>query len=368
MSRVYNFNAGPAVLPLPVLEQAQQELLDYQGRGMSILEMSHRSKEYEAVNAQAETRFKVLLGLGDDYRVLFTQGGASLQFAMLPLNFLPPGGTADYVLTGAWAEKAVEEAAKVAATLSTPAQVNSVASTREEQYRRVPSAAEINLSDSPAYLHITSNETIHGIQWHQFPDPGTVPLVADMSSDILSRPFDASKFALIYAGAQKNIGPAGATVVIVRQSWLEQAAKTPPTILRYATLAKNSSLYNTPPVFAVYLTNLVLGWIEAQGGLAAIAQINERKASTIYAAIDRSGGFYRGHATLDSRSQMNVTFRLPSEELEKSFVSEAQAAGMVGLAGHRSVGGIRASLYNALSLEACESLAAFMDEFLRNNG
>lgn len=361
MSRIYNFNPGPAALPLPVLEQARQELLDYQGRGMSILEMSHRSKEYEAINAQVEARVKALLGLDDAYRVLLLQGGASMQFAMLPLNFLPAGATADYLLTGAWAEKALEEAAKLG-------QTHVAASTKEENYRRIPAAAEMTLSAQPAYVHLTSNNTIYGTQWQQFPEVSAAPLVADMSSDILSRPFDANRFALIYAGAQKNIGPAGVTVVIVRQSWLEQAAKTAPVILRYATYAKNNSLYNTPPVFAVYLTNLALGWIEAQGGLASVAATNTRKAAAVYAAIDRSGGFYRGHAALDSRSQMNVTFRLPGEELEKRFVAEAQAAGMVGLAGHRSVGGIRASLYNALSLEAAEALAGFMDEFARANG
>ncbi|MCU0491320.1 MAG: 3-phosphoserine/phosphohydroxythreonine transaminase [Chloroflexaceae bacterium] len=361
MNRIHNFNAGPAVLPLPVLEQAQAEMLDYQGRGMSILEMSHRSKEYEAINAEAESRLKGLLGLGDDYRVLFLQGGASLQFAMLPLNFLPAGATANYIVTGAWGEKAVEEGQKLGA-------VHMAASTVEGGFRRVPTPGEISLSDSPAYLHFTSNETIQGVQWPQLPDFGAVPLVCDMSSDILSRPFAAEKFALIYAGAQKNIGPAGATVVIVRQSWLETARKDAPAILRYATFAKNNSLYNTPPVFAVYLTNLVLGWIDAQGGLAGIAAANERKASTVYHAIDRSSGFYRGHAEVGSRSQMNVTFRLPEEGLEKQFVAEAQAAGMVGLAGHRSVGGIRASLYNALPQAAADALASFMDEFLRKNG
>ncbi|NTU78370.1 MAG: 3-phosphoserine/phosphohydroxythreonine transaminase [Chloroflexales bacterium] len=358
---VHNFNAGPAVLPRAVLERAQAELLDYKGRGMSILEMSHRSKEYEAVNGSAESRFKALLGLGDDYRVLFMQGGASGQFALLALNFLAPGAVADYVLTGSWGEKAVEEAKRVG-------QANVAATTAEGGFRAVPALADLRLSDQPAYVHITSNETIQGVQWASLPDLGEVPLVADMSSDILSRPFDATKFALIYAGAQKNIGPAGVTAVLIRQSFLERARAGQPAIFSYKTYAKNNSLYNTPPVFAVYMLDLVLGWIEGLGGLPAMAERNARKAALVYGAIDRSGGFYRGHAEPASRSQMNVTFRLPAEALEKQFVAEAQAQGMVGLAGHRSVGGIRASIYNALEEESCATLVAFMDEFVRKNG
>jgi phosphoserine aminotransferase len=293
--------------------------------------------------------------------VLFVQGGASMQFAMLPLNFLPPGATADYVVNGAWGEKAYEEGAKIG-------QARLAANTSETGYNRVPVADEIALSDAPAYVHITSNETIHGVQWHAWPEVGDRALVADMSSDILSRPLDAHKFALIYAGAQKNLGPAGATVVIVRQSWLDTASKTVPTMLRYATHAKNNSLYNTPPVYAVYLLNLVLEWIEETGGLEQMAKHNQLKATTVYAAIDGSAGFYRGHAAPAARSQMNITFRLPSEELEKRFVAEATAAGMIGLSGHRSVGGIRASLYNAMNQEGAAALAGFMGEFARKNG
>jgi phosphoserine aminotransferase len=356
-----NFNAGPAALPPPVLEQVQAELRDYHGLGMSIMEMSHRSREYEAVNARAEESFKRLLGVGEGYRVLFVQGGASTQFAMLPLNFLPPDGSADYLLTGAWAEKALEEAKGLG-------QARAAASTRADNYRRVPRPDEIDLGPSPAYVHLTSNETIHGIQWHAFPDVGARPLVADMSSDILSRPIDAGRFALIYAGAQKNLGPSGVTAVLLREAWLGKANKDVPTMLRYATHAKNNSLYNTPPTFAVYVLDLVLQWVEKGGGLEAMARRNARKAEAVYAAIDRSGGFYRGHALPESRSQMNVTFRLPTEALEKRFVEEAQAAGMVGLAGHRSVGGIRASLYNAVGPEACEALASFMADFARRNG
>jgi phosphoserine aminotransferase len=361
MSTIYNFNAGPAILPRPVLEQVQRELLDYQGRGMSIMEMSHRSKEYEAINAEAEAAMKQLLSLGDEYRVLFLQGGASGQFAMVPLNFLPPGGVADYLVHGVWGEKAYEEAGKIG-------QARVAASTHADDYRRVPRTDEIALSDGSAYVHITSNETIQGVQWHAWPEFGDRPVVADMSSDILSRPLAAHKFALIYAGAQKNLGPAGVTVVIVRQSWLESAAKTAPTILRYATHAKNNSLYNTPPVFAIYTLNLVLEWIDDCGGLAAMDERNRHKAATVYAVIDGSGGFYRGHAAPDSRSLMNVTFRLPNEDLEKRFVAEASAAGMAGLAGHRSVGGIRASIYNAMGQDGCDALAGFMADFARRNG
>jgi phosphoserine aminotransferase len=361
MSQVYNFNAGPAILPQPVLEHARQELLDYQGRGMSIMEMSHRSKEYEAINSGAEATFKRLLGLGDDYRVLFLQGGASTQFAMVPLNFLPPGGAADFIVTGAWGEKAQEEAAKLG-------RAHIAASTKDSNYSRNPRTDEITLSDDAAYVHLTSNETIQGVQFAQFPDVGDRPLVADMSSDILSRPFDAHKFALIYAGAQKNLGPSGVTVVLIRQSWLDTAAKTPPTMLRYSTHAKNNSLYNTPPVFGVYMLNLVLDWIEENGGLEGMAVRNEQKAALIYSAIDHSNGFYRGHAATPDRSRMNVTFRLPSEALEKQFVAESTAAHMVGLGGHRSVGGIRASIYNAMTLEGCQALASFMGEFARKNG
>jgi phosphoserine aminotransferase len=361
MSTVGNFNAGPAALPPAVLEQVQAELRDYRRLGMSIMEMSHRSKEFEAVNAQAEAAFKRLLGVGEGYRVLFLQGGASTQFAMVPMNFLPPGGTADFLMTGAWAEKAYEEAAALG-------KARVAASTRDGDYRRVPRPAEIDLSPDPAYVHLTSNETVHGIQWHAFPDVGGRALVADMSSDILSRPFDAGKFALVYAGAQKNLGPAGVTAVLLRESWLAKAGKNVPTMLRYATHVKNNSLYNTPPTFGVYVLNLVLQWVEKAGGLPGMAARNARKAELIYGAIDRSGGFYSGHAEPESRSLMNITFRLPAEAKEKQFVAEAQAAGMVGLAGHRSVGGIRASTYNAVSPEACAALASFMNEFARRNG
>ncbi|GIW02503.1 3-phosphoserine/phosphohydroxythreonine transaminase [Roseiflexus sp.] len=361
MSAIYNFNAGPAILPAPVLERAQRELRDYQGSGMSILEMSHRSPEYEAINTEAAERLKRLLGVGEEYHVLFLQGGASMQFAMLPLNFLPPGASADYILTGAWAEKAFEEAGRVG-------QARVAASTAETGYRNIPLQADLVLDPHAAYVHITSNETIQGVQWHTWPAVGDTPLVADMSSDILSRPLETQRFALIYAGAQKNLGPAGVTIVVIRDDFLRRASSNLPVMLRYATHAKNRSLYNTPPVFAVYMVNLVLAWIEEQGGLAAIAERNRRKAATLYRVIDESSGFYRGHAAPEHRSLMNVTFRLPDETLEKRFIAEATAQGMTGLAGHRSVGGIRASIYNAMGQDGCDALAAFMTDFMRRNG
>ncbi|NJM06825.1 3-phosphoserine/phosphohydroxythreonine transaminase [Candidatus Gracilibacteria bacterium] len=360
MKRTHNFNPGPAVLPAPVLEQAQAEMLDYRGRGMSVLEMSHRSKEYEAINASVEARLKHLLGLGDDYRILLMQGGASTQFAVLPMNFLPADATADYLVTGVWGEKAVEEARRFGT-------VHVAANTEAGGFRELPASDAITLSAAPAYVHITTNETVQGVQWHALPALGTAPLVADMSSDILARPLDARAFALLYAGAQKNIGPAGVTVVAVRTKWLEEANAEIPVALRYKTFASNNSLYNTPPVFAVYMLDLVLEWIEKQG-LDVVGERNAHKAQLIYDAIDASGGFYRGHAVRSARSLMNVTFRLPEEQLEKQFVAEAEAAGMVGLAGHRSIGGVRASLYNALEIASCQALAQFMADFLQRNG
>ncbi|NJP07646.1 MAG: 3-phosphoserine/phosphohydroxythreonine transaminase [Chloroflexaceae bacterium] len=361
MNRVYNFNPGPATLPLAVLEAAQDQLLDYQGQGMSVMEMSHRSKPYEAINAQAEARIKGLLGLGDDYRVLFLQGGASLQFTMLPMNMLPAGETADYILTGSWSEKAAEEAGRVG-------QTHIAATTASEHYCRIPNQDEIALSANPAYVHITTNNTIYGSQWHTLPDVGGVPLVADASSDILSRPVDMGKFALVYAGAQKNLGPSGVTIVIVRTAWLEQASKALPVFLRYSTHLGKDSLYNTPPVFAVYMVNLVLGWIESLGGLEAMAERNAQKASTIYGVIDANPGFYRNPIQPESRSLMNITFRLPTPELEQSFLSGATAQGMIGLKGHRSVGGIRASIYNAMPQMGCDALAQFMQQFVQQYG
>jgi phosphoserine aminotransferase len=361
MSSVLNFNAGPAMLPAPVLEQVQAELRDYKGRGMSIMEMSHRSKEFEAIDARAEATLKRLLGVGEGYRAVFVQGGASTQFATLPMNFLPQGATADYIVTGSWGEKAVEEVGLFG-------EAHVAATTKSSNYSRVPRADEIKLSANPAYVHYTTNETIQGVQFQSVPDVGDRHLVADMSSDILSRPIDGAKFSLLYAGAQKNLGPSGVTVVVLREGWLKEANAKVPTMLKYATHVKNNSLYNTPPAFGIYVLDLVLQWIDGLGGLEGIAARNARKAGTLYATIDGSDGYYKGHAEAESRSSMNVTFRLPSEALEKQFVAESQAAGMVGLAGHRSVGGIRASIYNAIGEDACKALSTFMTEFARKNG
>lgn len=359
--KVYNFNPGPAILPHEVLAQAQAELLDYNGTGISVLEMSHRAKEFEAINSEAEALLKELMGVGAGWRVLFMQGGASSQFATVPLNLLTEGRTADYIVTGVWGEKAVEEAEKIG-------KVHIAATTKDGGFRRVPQFDEIHLSDDPAYVHLTSNNTIYGTQWPTLPSFAGVPVVVDMSSDILSRPIKTDDFALIYGGAQKNIGPAGVTVVLIREELLDRAPKSLPTMLRYATHAKNDSLYNTPPTFAIYLLGLVLRWIKAQGGAEAIGARNERKAAIVYDVIDAYEGFYLGHAEKGSRSQMNITFRLPTPELEKQFVAETEAADMIGLKGHRSVGGIRASIYNAMDEAGCQILADFMHDFVRRNG
>lgn len=361
MERVFNFNAGPGTLPLPVLQEAQQEFLNYKGTGMSILESSHRAKEFEVVNAEAEANIKELLGLGDDYRVLFLQGGASTQFAMIPMNFLTPGSVADYVVTGAWSEKALKEAKLFGGT-------HVAYTSKESNHNHIPKLDSLKFSENPVYVHITSNNTIFGTEWQEFPTIGNSPLIADMSSDIFSKPFDANKFSLIYAGAQKNLGPAGVTVVIIRKEMIEKSRNDIATMLRYTTHSENDSLYNTPPTFSIYLVNLVTRWLKGLGGLEKMAVINKRKAGYVYDAIDGSGGFYKGHAEKDSRSLMNITFTLPNADLEKAFASQAQAQGMIGLKGHRSVGGLRASTYNALPEEGCKVLSDFMKEFQRNNG
>lgn len=361
MQRVYNFNAGPATLPLPVLEEAQQQMLDFQGLGMSILEISHRSPHFEALIHEAEALTRELFSIPEGYRVLFLQGGASLQFSMVPMNLLREGATADYILTGSWSEKALKEAEKVGS-------VHVAATTQEENYRRIPGVDEITLSAQPAYVHFTSNNTIYGTQWRALPTLGDALLVADMSSDLLSRPVDIRPYGIIYGGLQKNAGPAGATMVIIREDLLDLAPKSIPTMLRYAIHAKNDSLYNTPPVFSIYVCLLVLRWLKNNGGLDVMAARNAEKAALIYDVIDGSGGFYRGHAEPDSRSLMNITFRLADEDKEKQFLKEAKAAGFVGLPGHRSVGGIRASTYNAMPKEGCEALASFMKEYQAQNG
>jgi phosphoserine aminotransferase len=358
-ARVFNFSAGPSMLPVPVLEQVQQELLNYKDNGMSIMEASHRGKAFEEIIYSAEALMKELMGIPENYRVLFLQGGASTQFDMVPMNFMTSGKVADYIVTGSFAEKAYKEAKLIGET-------HVAGSTKDLKFTRIVQPAEIKYSADPAYVHITSNNTIYGTQWKCFPETGNVPLVADMSSDILSYKFDVSKFALIYAGAQKNLGPAGVTVVIIRQDMLDKVPATLPSMLRYDLHAQNDSMYNTPTTFSVYVLRLVLEWIKAQG-LAAVEKRNQDKAAYIYNAIDNSKGFYLGHAEKDSRSLMNITFRLPNEDLEKTFVAEAAKEGMVTLKGHRSVGGIRASIYNAMPAEGCQALAQFMAEFQQKN-
>jgi len=361
--RVHNFAAGPAVLPMPVLEEIQRDLIALPGIGMSILEISHRSKTFESILKQADADIRTLGNVPSNYQVLFLQGGASTQFSMVPMNLLAAGSTADYIDTGSWAEKAIKEAKKVGA-------VSVAATTKADSYARIPAQSELKLTPGAAYVHITSNNTIEGTEWKTLPDVGGAPLVNDTSSDMFSRPIDVARHALIYAGAQKNMGPAGVTVVIIRDDMLQRSAEkkpTLPTMLNYAVHAENGSLYNTPPAFAVYALGLVMKWLIGQGGLAAIAKVNERKAAKLYAEIDRTG-FYRGTAQKDSRSLMNVTFRLATEELESAFVKEATAAGLDGLKGHRAVGGMRASIYNAFPEAGVDALVSFMKEFERKRG
>ena len=359
-TRVFNFSAGPAVLPLEVLEQVQRDLLSLPGAGMSILEISHRSKPFEDILAACEADLRTLAGIPDNYRVLFLQGGASLQFSMVPMNLLPAGASADYIVTGAWSQKAVKEARRVG-------NVKIAATTEAEKFTRVPPQGELTLDPGAAYVHYTTNNTIFGTEFHYVPQTGAVPLIADASSDIFSRPVEVSKYALLYAGAQKNLAPAGVTLVIIRDDMIKRTPTSLPTMLQYGVHAENKSMYNTPPVFAIYIMRLVLAWLVKQGGLGEVERRNARKADKLYAAIDRTE-FYRGHATKDSRSRMNVTFRLATEDLEKKFAKEATAAGLDGLKGHRSVGGIRASIYNAFPEEGVDALVRFMSEFERKNG
>ena len=360
--RVFNFGAGPSVLPEAVLREAQQHLLALPGTGMSVLEISHRSAAMDTILESAVAGIRKLAGLPDDFHVLFLQGGATQQFAMVPLNLLPPGGAADYVLTGVWAAKAYGEAQRVGA-------VRVAGSTESEQFARIPDPGELDLAGDAAYVHVTSNNTICGTQWRTLPPAGAAPLVVDASSDVFSRPLAWDGIGLLYAGAQKNLGPAGVTLVIIRDELLRRAQRRAdtPTMLQYGTYADNGSRPNTPPVFAIYLVDLVVKWLLAAGGLERLASRNERQAAAVYNAIDRSD-FYRGTAATGSRSLMNVTFRLPEPELERRFLAAAQEAGLHGLKGHRAVGGIRASLYNALPDAAVDALAAFMAEFERKHG
>ncbi len=359
-TRIFNFSAGPAVLPVEVLEDAQRNLLSLPGVGMSILEISHRSKTFDDIIHGCEADMRTLAKIPSNYRILFLQGGASLQFSMVPMNLLPPGGSADYIVTGVWGQKAVKEAKRVGT-------VKIAGSTEADHFASVPKQHDLTLDPNAAYVHMTSNNTIYGTEWHWLPETGNVPLVSDASSDIFSRPIDVPKHALIYAGAQKNLAPAGVTLAIIREDLLARSSATLHTMLNYSVHAENQSLYNTPPVFAIYIMRLVMTWLLKNGGLEAVEQKNVRKADTLYAEIDRSG-FYRGHAKKDARSRMNVTFRLPNEELEKKFAKEATAAGLDGLQGHRSVGGMRASIYNAFPEAGVDALVQFMQEFERRNG
>jgi len=360
MNRIFNFSAGPAVLPVEVLEEAQRDLLSLPGVGMSILEISHRSTPFEEILAGAEADLRKLAGIPEGYQVLFLQGGASLQFSMVPMNIMRQGESADYVVTGVWSQKAVKEAKRVGS-------VKIAATTEGENFTRVPAQNELTLDPRAAFVHYTTNNTIFGTEFHYVPDAGDVPLVADTSSDMFSRPIDVSKTALIYAGAQKNLAPAGLTLVIIRDDMLKRTPSSLPTMLQYPVHVEGGSMYNTPPVFAIYVMRLVLAWLLKQGGLAVIEQRNIRKAEKLYAEIDRTG-FYKGHAQKDSRSRMNVTFRLPNEELEKQFAKEATAAGLNGLKGHRSVGGLRASIYNAFPENGVEALVEFMRQFEKRQG
>jgi phosphoserine aminotransferase len=363
IKRAFNFNAGPAALPLSVLERIREELLDWHGTGMSVMEMSHRSPEFESINAAAEAGLRKHLAIPDDYAVLFLQGGGSMQFTMVPMNLCLPGKPVDLLHTGAWTHKALGELKKGI--------LHNVAATTEPQkFTRVPAQNEIKLSPESSYVHMCTNNTIEGTQYHAIPETNGAPLVADMSSDIASRPTDVKKFGLIFAGAQKNLGPSGATVVIVRKDLAERADKNLPTLLQYRTHIKEKSLYHTPPTFAIYIIGLVMDWITAEGGITGIEKRNEAKAKLLYDAIDDSNGYYVCPVEKSSRSRMNVVFRVAAgdEAKEKKFAKEAEAAGIVGTPGHRSVGGMRASLYNAVTLEAVQALTQFMREFERANG
>ncbi|MEJ5262598.1 MAG: 3-phosphoserine/phosphohydroxythreonine transaminase [Ignavibacterium sp.] len=365
-NRIYNFSAGPAVLPEEVLLEAQKDLFALPGVGMSILEISHRSKTYDAIHQEAKEGLKKLLDIPDDYAILFLQGGASLQFSMVPLNLMPPKNKADYILTGSWSKKAMKEAKRVGT-------VNIAATTEEGEgdkkyFKRIPKQSELKLDPDASYVHFTSNNTIFGTQWQTEPEVGNVPLVCDASSDILHKKIDVRKYGLIYAGAQKNMGPSGVVLVIIRKDLLERSQDSLHTMLNYKIHAENDSLYNTPNTFGIYIIKLVTKWLLGLGGLDEMYKINKKKAQLLYDCIDQSDGFYRGHAEKDSRSLMNVTFNLATEELEKKLIDEATKAGFSGLKGHRSVGGLRASIYNAFPLKGVEALVDFMKDFQKKNG
>lgn len=358
--RIYNFSAGPAVLPEDVLKEAQENLFALPGVGMSILEISHRSKTFDKIIDEAKADLRKLLDINDNYDILFLQGGASLQFSMVPLNLMPPKNKADYILTGSWSKKAQKEAKRVGT-------VNVAASTEAENFSRIPKQSELKLDPDAAYVHYTSNNTIYGTEWHYEPETGNVPLVCDASSDILSKKVNVNKFGLIYAGAQKNMGPSGVTMIIIRKDLLERSSDSLHTMLNYKIHSENGSMYNTPSTFGIYIIGLVAKWLIKNGGLDAMYKTNKEKADVLYKCIDDSKGFYKGHALSDSRSLMNITFRLATEDLEKKLISEATAAGFDGLKGHRSVGGLRASIYNAFPKKGVEDLVLFMKDFQSKN-
>jgi len=361
MSRIWNFSAGPAALPEEVLQQAQAEMLNWHGAGCSVMEMSHRGKEFMSILDQAEADLRELMGIPEQYKVLFLQGGATQQFAQIPMNLLA-GRSADYIVTGSWSKKAFKEAQRIG-------NVRCAATTESSGFTRLPVAEEIKLDPFAAYLHVCTNETIHGVEIpaERIADTG-VPLVADMSSHILSRPINVEKFGLIYAGAQKNIGPSGLTLVVVHRDLLGMAPLTIPTVMDYAVMAENGSMLNTPPTYAIYIAGLVFQWLKRQGGLPGIAAVNAEKARILYAAIDDSAGFYTNPVDPDCRSAMNVPFVLANPELDAAFLAESKAAGLASLKGHKSVGGMRASIYNAVSLQAVQALVAFMNDFAKRNG
>ncbi len=361
MNRIFNFSAGPCTLPLSALEKAQAEFVDYQGKGMSIIEMSHRSKEYDAVHMEAMSLVRELYGIPENYKIMFLGGGATLQFSMIPMNLMGPGGTCDLTLTGAWAKKAYADAKKIG-------DVHLAFDGTDDKFMKLPDPAAMKARPGAAYFHMTSNETIGGVQWKDFPDTGDVPLVCDMSSDFVSRRVPVEKFGLIYAGAQKNAGPAGVAVVIMREDLIERSPENLTAYLSYKTHAPKDSMYNTPPVFPIYMVKETLAWLKEQGGLPAAEKLAAERSGLIYDAMKRNAGFYSCPVDENCRSLMNVVFRLPSEDLEKQFVAEALAAGMNGLKGHRSVGGCRASVYNAMPVAGAKALADFMDEFARKNG
>jgi len=360
VQRIFNFSSGPAVLPEPVLLEAQRDLFMLPGVGMSVMEISHRSTVFDRVLEDAEATLRAVAGIPDSHAVLFLQGGASLQFSMVPMNLLPAGGRADYVITGVWGQKAIAEARKAG-------QVQVAGSTEAEGFRRVLRQDELTLDPGAAFVHVTTNNTIYGTQWRTLPETGDVPLVADASSDIFSAPIDISRFGVIYAGGQKNLGPSGVTLVVIRKDLLSRSSESLPTMLNYAVQAANGSRYNTPNTFGIYILGLVARWMQSEGGLEVIGRRNARKAAVLYAEIDRTG-FYRGYAERDSRSLMNVTFRLRDEALEETFAREAAREGLDGLKGHRSAGGLRASIYNAFPEAGVDALVQFMREFERTHG